>query len=171
MSALTLVEWDDRGVALLAAMNAPEQMVHLGGPESADTLRNRQSRYLTYHLPGECEMMLILLDGQVAGSVGYWEAEWQAEAAYETGWAVLPAAQGRGLGVGATRLLMGRLKPVAKHRYVFAFPTPANPGSNGICRKVGFEFLGVETAEYPKGVWSPHNIWRLDLRSYAPPTP
>ena len=40
---------------------------------------------------------------------------------------------------------------------------PDNPGSNGICRKLGFELMGVEEAEYPKGVFAPHNVWRLDL--------
>lgn len=168
---IELLDWDDRGAALLEAMNAPEQMAHLGGPESAEKLKERQSRYLTYHQFGLCEMMLVALDGEVAGSVGYWETEWKGEAAYEAGWGVLPAYQGLGLGVSAIRLLMERLRPVAKHQYVFAFPTPANPGSNGICRKVGFELMGVEEAEYPKGVWAPHNVWRLDLRTFAPRTP
>lgn len=59
--------------------------------------------------------------------------------------------------------MIARLKPVATHRFVFAFPAPDNPGSNGICRRLGFELVGVEQAEYPKGVWSPHNVWKLDL--------
>jgi RimJ/RimL family protein N-acetyltransferase len=113
-------------------------------------------------------MMLCALGGEVVGSVGYWVTAWQGEAAYETGWAILPAHQGRGLGASGTRAMMERLKPVARHRYVYAFPTPDNPGSNGICRKVGFELTGVEDAEYPKGVWSPHNVWRLDLTSFGP---
>ena len=145
-------------------MNAPGQMVHLGGPETEEKLLDRQRRYLTYHLLGEDEMMLIAADGEVVGSVGYWEIERNGEAAYETGWAILPVQQGRGLGSGGTRALMERLKPVARHRYVFAFPAPENPGSNGICRTLGFELLGIEEAEYPKGVWAPHNVWRLDLR-------
>ena len=58
---------------------------------------------------------------------------------------------------------------MALHRYVYAYPTPDNAGSNGICRKLGFELTGVEDFEYPKGVVSPHNIWRLDLRAWLPP--
>jgi RimJ/RimL family protein N-acetyltransferase len=161
LSEITLLAWDDTGLGLLQACNTPEQTMHLGGPETAEKLLFRQARYLTYHRLGETEM--IAADGEVVGSVGYWTTQWKGEAAYETGWAILPAYQGRGLGSAGTRAMMERLKPVAVHRYVFAFPTPENPGSNAICRKLGFELMGVEQAEYPKGVWSPHNVWRLDL--------
>lgn len=167
MSHVELLPWDDSGLALLRAMNAPEPMQHLGGPESEEKLLDRQSRYLTYHRPGMGEMLLIAADGETVGSIGYWETERDGSPAYETGWGILPSRQGRGLGAGATRLLLDRLRPIALHRYVFAFPTPENPGSNGICRKLGFELLGVEEAEYPKGVWAPHNVWRLDLRDMA----
>lgn len=146
-------------------MNAPEQMAHLGGPETKEKLLDRQRRYLTYHMPGECEMLLIVVDGEIAGSIGYWEIERNGRPAYEAGWGILPAHQGRGLGSLATRALMDRLRPVARQPYVFAFPVPDNAGSNGICRKVGFELMGIEEAEYPKGVWALHNVWRLDLRA------
>ena len=146
-------------------MNAPEQMIHLGGPESPEKLVDRQHRYPNCNKPGVGEMMMVALEGEVVGSVGYWEIERAGERAYETGWGILPAFQGRGLGVSATRLRMERLKPVAVHRHVFAFPMPETPGSNGICRNLGFELLGVEEVEYPKGVWSPHNVGRLDLQS------
>jgi RimJ/RimL family protein N-acetyltransferase len=165
MSDLSLLPWDVTGLNLLQACNTPGQTRYLGGPETDEKLADRQARYLTYHHLGAGEMMMIALEDEIVGSVGYWETEWKGEKAYETGWAILPAHQGRGLGVAATRAIMERLKPVAMHRYVYAFPTPENPGSNGICRKVGFELLGVEEAEYPKGAWSPHNIWRLDLRT------
>jgi RimJ/RimL family protein N-acetyltransferase len=64
---------------------------------------------------------------------------------------------------------MARLKPLARHRYVFAAPAPENAGSNGICRRLGFEFTSVEDVEYPKGVFSPHNVWRLDLETWQAP--
>jgi RimJ/RimL family protein N-acetyltransferase len=166
--AISLQDWDDSGLALLEAMNTPEQKVHLGGPETAEKIRDRHSRYLTYHTPGDTEMMRIVLDGETVGSVGYWPVERNGEAAYEAGWEILSAHHGKGLGSAATRLLMERLKPLARHRYVFAYPTPANAGSNGICRRLGFELIATENAEYPKGVWEPHNIWRLDLRAWPP---
>lgn len=122
----------------------------------------------TYHRPGETEMLLIAADGEVVGSIGYWEITREGAPAYETGWEILPAHHGRGIGARAAAALMAKVKPVAAFRYVFAFPTPDNPGSNGICRKLGFDLVAVEEAEYPKGVWSPHNIWRLDLTRFAP---
>ncbi|MBL8596874.1 MAG: GNAT family N-acetyltransferase [Devosia sp.] len=164
---LTLLPWDDAGLGLLRAMNTPEQKHHLGGVETEDKLAERQGRYLTYHRPGETEMLRIAADGEIVGSICYWETERDGAPAYETGWEVLPAHHGRGLGVAAARALLDRLRPLARHRYVFAFPTPDNPASNGICRKLGFELLGVEDTEYPTGVWSPHNVWRLDLRPAA----
>jgi RimJ/RimL family protein N-acetyltransferase len=166
-----LLPWDDTGLELLRASNTPEQKLHLGGPESEERLVERQSRYLTYRRPGEVEMLRIAADGEVVGSVGYWEINRDGGMAYETGWAILPRHQGRGFGSAATQMLMERLKPVAVYRYVFAFPVPDNQGSNGICRKLGFKLMGIEEAEYPKGVWAPHNVWRLDLPTLTPQYP
>lgn len=169
MPQIELMAWDERGLALLQAMNTPAQKLHLGGPESDTKTLDRQQRYLTYHQRGETEMLLISVDGEVAGSVGYWARDEEDERIYEMGWELLSAFHGRGLGTMAASALLQRLQPVAKHRYVYAYPTPANAGSNGICRKLGFELIGVDDFEYPKGVVSPHNIWRLDLPSWRPP--
>ncbi len=149
-------------------MNTAEQKRHLGGPESEEKLAERHRRYLTYHRPGETEMLRIGVDGEVVGSIGYWEVTRDGGLAYETGWEILVAQHGRGFGTDAARALMQRLKPVANYRCVFAFPVPDNQGSNGICRKLGFDLTGVEEAEYPKGVFAPHNVWRLDLRGFSP---
>jgi RimJ/RimL family protein N-acetyltransferase len=89
--------------------------------------------------------------------------------AYEAGWEISPQVQGRGIGSAATLALLAHLKAVARHRFVYAYPTPANAGSNGICRKLGFELLGSADFEYPKGMLSPHNIWRLVLSAWSPP--
>jgi RimJ/RimL family protein N-acetyltransferase len=144
-------------------MNTPEQKVHLGGPETEDKLRERHVRYLTYHRPAEVEMLRIEAHGEIVGSIGYWEVDRHGQPAYETGWEILVANHGRGLGTAAARMLIDRLRRVARHRHLFAFPLPENAGSNGICRKLGFELTGVESAEYPKGVWAHHNVWRLAL--------
>lgn len=144
-------------------MNTAEQNRHLGGPESDAKMLDRQDRYLTYHRPGEVEMLRIAVDGTVAGSVGYWEREEQGETDYEMGWGVLPQFQGRGVGASAAATLLERLRLVARHRFVYAYPTPDNAGSNGICRKLGFTLTGVADFEYPLGTVSPHNVWRLKL--------
>ncbi len=166
---LALLPWDDTGLGLLRAINTAGQKRHLGGPESEATLGERHGRYLAYHRPGEVEMLRTLVDGAVVGSVGYWEISRGGEMAYETGWEILTSHQGRGHGTRAAAMLIGRLKPVAVYRYVYAFPVPDNQGSNGICRKLGFGLVGTDDFEYPKGVFSPHNIWRLELASWLPP--
>jgi len=160
--------WDESGLALLQAMNTPEGKAHLGGPETEAKTLDRHRRYLTYHEPGEDEMLMISADGEIVGSVGYWARNEKDERVYEMGWELVATVHGRGLGTAAAGALLRRLQPIAKHRYVYAYPTPANAGSNGICRKLGFELIGTEDFEYPKGVISPHNVWRLDLRGWVP---
>jgi len=154
---------------LLRALNTPEEKIHLGGPESEAKMVDRHARYLLANRLGQDEMLRISIDGEVVGSAGYWEREEQGETIYEAGWELLPSAHGRGIGSGATAALLARLQPAARHRYVYAYPTPDNAGSNGICRKLGFELAGVGDFEYPKGVFSPHNIWRLNLPNWLPP--
>ena len=151
-------------------MNTPDQKLHLGGPESEAKLLDRQTRYLTYHRPGEVEMLRIAADDAIIGSVGYWECDEAGEQSYEAGWEIVAAFHGQGIGSRATALLLARLKPVARHRFVYAYPTPDNAGSNGICHKLGFELTGVGDFEYPKGTFSPHNVWRLDLPGWSPPS-
>jgi RimJ/RimL family protein N-acetyltransferase len=167
--AIALLPWDRSGLKLLRGLNTPDQKLHLGGPETEAKLLDRQTRYLTYHRPGEVEMLRVAVDGVVAGSVGYWEREETGGAAYEAGWEILPAFHGKSIGSRATAALLARLQPVARHRFVYAYPTPENAGSNGICRRLGFELTGVGDFEYPRGVFSPHNVWRLDLQSWVPP--
>lgn len=98
-----------------------------------------------------------------AGSIGYWEQSWRGDTVWETGWAVLPEFQGRGLAVAAARLVCERARAERRHRFVHAFPSVVNASSNAVCRKAGFELLGDLDLEYPKGHWSPHNDWRFDL--------
>jgi len=123
-------------------LNTAAQKAHLGGPETEEKLLDRQARYLTYHLPGDTEMLRVACDGVIVGSIGYWEIERDGETVYETGWEILDAFQGRGIGSPAAVAFVARLTPFARHRYVLAFPTPQNPGSNGICRKLGFDLQG-----------------------------
>ena len=44
-----------------------------------------------------------------------------------------------------------------------AYPSVDNGPSNAICRKLGFELLGAEEFEYPKGHWMRCNDWSLEL--------
>jgi RimJ/RimL family protein N-acetyltransferase len=56
-----------------------------------------------------------------------------------------------------------RARAERKHRYLHAFPSVENAPSNAICRKLGFELLGDQEFEYPKGHFMRCNDWRLDL--------
>lgn len=160
---IDLLPWDHTGLDLLRAMNNAAQKQHLGGIETEAKLLERHERYLGYHRPGAVEMLRIERSGEIVGSIGYWEITRNGAPAYEAGWEVRKPYHGLGIGRLAAEMLMARLRPVARNRHLFAFPTPENPGSNGICRRLGFEMLGLEEIEYPAGFWSPHNVWRLDL--------
>ncbi|HVY51603.1 MAG TPA: GNAT family protein [Devosia sp.] len=168
-SAITLLPWDESGLALLRSLNTPEEKRYLGGPESEEKLLERHARYLTYHKPGEVEVLQVASAGETVGAVVYWEREEAGETVYEAGWELLPRMQGRGVGTAATAAMLSRLQPLARHGYVYATPTPDNAASNGICRKLGFTLIGTADVEYPQGTVSPHNIWRLDLTQWSPP--
>jgi RimJ/RimL family protein N-acetyltransferase len=154
-----LENWAKGDLWLVTALNGdPSMMRHLGGPESPSKLAERQAKY-------EREgsgMFKILLDGAAVGSVGYWE---RGPEAWEVGWAVLPAFQGRGLATAGTALAIDLARAERRHRFMHAYPSVENPPSNAICRKLGFELLGAEDFEYPPGSGNVLrcNDWRLEL--------
>jgi RimJ/RimL family protein N-acetyltransferase len=161
MSRVRLEPWGKDDLPLVRRlMGDPAMTEHLGGPESEEKLLDRQRRY-----ERETGMFKIIDEetGEAAGSVGYWEKDWHGGSVYETGWSVLPEFQGRGIAVAATRLLIERVRADARHRYLHAFPSVDNAPSNAICRKLGFELLGDQEFEYPKGHFMRCNDWRLDL--------
>jgi RimJ/RimL family protein N-acetyltransferase len=142
----------------------PAMTEHLGGPESAAKLAERQQRYEQLPSTGAGEIFKIVdaQSGEAVGSVGYWE---RGEDAYETGWSVLPEFQGRGIATIATAQVIDRLRADARRRYLHAYPSVENHASNAICRKLGFELVDVEEYEYPPGSGNVMrcNDWRLEL--------
>jgi len=141
-------------------------MEHLGGPESAEKIAERQARY---EKPDSCQFVVVDAEtGEGVGWVGYWEREWLGRDVYEMGWAILPAAQGHGLATAATVLALGvvRAEPGGR-RFVHAYPSVDNAASNAICRKAGFELLGPFDYEYPPGHPMRNNDWRFDLNAAA----
>jgi RimJ/RimL family protein N-acetyltransferase len=155
-----LEPWTDADLPLLRAKNTPEMRRYLGGPEPEDKLLARHRRYVE-----GTEMLRVVLvpGGEVVGSTGYWEKDWQGEPIYETGWAVLPEYQGRGIAPAAVRAVVVRAAAEGTRRYLHAFPSVENAPSNAVCRKVGFELLGECEFEYPPGQLMHCNDWRLDL--------
>jgi RimJ/RimL family protein N-acetyltransferase len=139
-------------------------MVHLGGPESPEKIRDRHDRYLRT----ESGLFKIVDDetAESVGFVGYWPREWRDDEVYEIGWSVLPEFQGRGIAGTATAMAIDSARDERKHRFVHAFPSVDNAPSNAICRKLGFMLLeeAIEF-EYPKasGNVLRCNDWRFDL--------
>jgi RimJ/RimL family protein N-acetyltransferase len=154
--------WGEDDLPLLEKlMGDPAMTEHLGGPESPEKIRERQSRYE----PPDSGMFKIVDEktGEAAGSVGYWERAWRERQVYEVGWSVLPAFQRRGFASLATAQVVALARSERKHRFLHAFPSIHNAPSNAICRRLGFTLLGEYEFEYPPGRLMRCNDWRLDL--------
>ena len=165
MSAtVTLEPWGSGDLPLLERlMGDPRMTEHLGGPESPEKLRDRQTRY--EQLEGADRMFRIVAveSGARIGSVGFWTKEWRDAEVYEVGWMVVPEFQGRGIAAAATAQAIELARRDAAHRWMHAFPNVDNAPSNAICRKLGFELLGASEFEFPKDHFMMCNDWRLDL--------
>ncbi|WP_328725933.1 GNAT family N-acetyltransferase [Streptomyces sp. NBC_00259] len=160
--------WTDDDFELLRAINAPESMVHLGGPESDAKLAERHKRYVALSADGTGAgrmYRVVLTDGsdEAAGSIGFWEKTWRGVQVYETGWSILPGFQGRGVATAATLAVIEEARAAHRHRHLHAFPSVDNVPSNAVCRKAGFTLLGECDFEYPPGTPLRSNDWRFDL--------
>ena len=172
-SAVRIEPWSEDDFDLLRAANAPELMEHLGGPETEEQLVKRHARYVELSLDrtGRGRMYRIVLEdtGESVGSVGFWERTWQGEEVYETGWAVLPGYQGRGIAATAAVAVAEQARAEHKHPHLHAYPSVDNAASNAVCRKAGFTLLGMCDFEYPPGHVQLTNNWRLELAPESAP--
>ncbi|HYU83519.1 MAG TPA: GNAT family N-acetyltransferase [Kribbellaceae bacterium] len=167
MTEIALQPWTEDDLDLLRRANAPELMVHLGGPETEEQIVARHRRYVE----GDTftgQLYSIRLGREPVGTIGYWEKDWQGETVFETGWTVLPEFQRRGIAVAATRAVIEEARAAGGCRHLHAFPSVENDGSNGVCRKAGFTLLGTYDFEYPKGHWMRCNDWGFDLMAVVP---
>jgi RimJ/RimL family protein N-acetyltransferase len=155
-----LAPWSEEDLALLRQTNTPEMTTHLGGPEPEDKLLDRHRRYLTLAVGG---VFRVEVEGTVAGSIAYWEMVWDGRPAFETGWAVLPAFQGRGVAVAAALAVVELARAQRRHPLLHAFPDIGHAASNAVCRKAGFTLAGECDFEYPKGHPKRCNDWRVTL--------
>ncbi|MFJ6427059.1 MULTISPECIES: GNAT family N-acetyltransferase [Microbacterium] len=164
MEDLRLRIWSENDLGLLHAANTPEMTAHINGPESVDQIIERHARYLRLVASGEARMFVIEDEGARAlGSIGYWHIEWREEPALETGWFVLPEAQGRGAASAALALLIDDARAHREgRRFLTAFPGVENPASNGVCRRNGFTLAGSFTEEF-RGAELTVNEWAFDL--------
>ena len=168
MSEIRIEPWADGDLLLLERiMGDPAMTEHLGGPEPPEKIVERQGRYERMTDPATGRMFKIVdaESGEGVGSVGYWERPEGDDTVYETGWSVLPEFQGRGIATTATAQCIERARAERKHQFLHAYPSVENHASNAICRKLGFELVGVDEYEYPKnsGNIMRCNDFRLDL--------
>jgi RimJ/RimL family protein N-acetyltransferase len=163
MTDVELHAWNEAGFEVLRRANTPAMMAYLGGPESEEKLADRQRRYLALAEPGAGRMFLIVVAGESAGVVGYWEREWQGEGCYEAGWSVLPEFQGRGIAVAGLLQVMAEARAQHRHRTLRAYPSIHNGASNAVCRKAGFILAGECDFQYPKGNPVRGNDWYVEL--------
>ena len=160
--------WTEDDLPLLRGLlGDPGMMTHLGGPESEEKLLERHARYLAIDGTGKGRVFVITVgaDRAAAGWVGYWATDWHGEPAWETGWSVLPAFQGRGFATQGAALALAAAAQERRFPFVYAFPAVANGPSNGVCAKLGMEMIVTESLEYPPGSdeWMDCAIWRHDL--------
>lgn len=165
MEPLALRLWQNDDLPLLHRANSPEMTAHLNGPETIEQVEDRHARYLGYLETGEARMFAILLGGVAVGSIGYWKVTWREQEAWETGWFVLPEAQGHGVAARALALLIddarGRVAESGR-RMLVAFPGVDNPASNAVCRRAGFAHVGTMTGLFREQSLE-MNEWALDL--------
>lgn len=163
---ITIRPWSEGDLWLeQRIMGDPAMTEYLGGPEPLEKIRERHERFLRMNGSDKGQVFAILVgsDKVAAGSVGYWETEWQGQQVWEAGWGVLPEFQGQGLATRAIALMAERAQAVGKYRYLHAFPKVDNGASNAVCRKAGFSLQGESDFEYPPGNPIRCNDWRLDL--------
>lgn len=161
-----LEPWGAADLPLLERLNEPDMTEHVGGPESPEKVADRQSRY---ERPDSRQYRIVVAaDGEAVGWVGYWDVDRQDEVVWETGWAVIPSRQGRGIATAATALLIPKARAERRHRYMHAFPMVVNTASNAICRKLGFTLVGEVDFPARRGGFVRCNDWRLDLFAEGP---
>lgn len=163
MSEVTLRPWGPADLPLLHAANTPGMTRYLGGPESSTQVDERHQRYLRLIEAGEAWMFRVDLDGAAVGGIGVWPVEEEGRPAYEAGWFVLPASQGRGVAREALRLLLRFVADEAPHRdRLYAWPSVDNAPSNALCRAAGFVDRGVREERY-RGSTLRMRVWELDM--------
>lgn len=166
--------WSQDDLPLLMRLRGdPDMNEHLGGPEAPEKIRERQERYNRSSQTGENPMFVIVAGPEKvsAGSIGYWEKEWQGRLIWETGWSVLPEFQGQGVATKATSIVIEHIRAERKQRFLHAFPSVDNGPSNAICQKTGFTLQGQVDFEFPPGHWMRCNDWCLDLFPGNPEKP
>ncbi|HWI30224.1 MAG TPA: GNAT family N-acetyltransferase [Microbacterium sp.] len=162
---VSIEPWGEHDMVILERSNTSEMTVYLGGPETPDQLEARHQRYLSMWATGDARMFRIMHRDDAVGGIGYWRIDRRGVPAYEIGWSVHTPFQGKGIAGRALALCIddARAHRDPERTGLFAFPLVSNTGSNRLCERAGFTFLGEEPFEYPRGNPIVVNAWRLAL--------
>jgi RimJ/RimL family protein N-acetyltransferase len=155
----------DGDLPLLWRLNTPTMLAHLGGPETDEAVLRRHQRYVRSAANGPDRVFAIVLgvDREPVGFVGYWDRAWGGEQVYEAGWSVVPEHQGQGIATAATAAAVAMARREAAHATLHAFPSVDNAASNAVCRKLSFTLAGACDFEYPPGHVLRCNDWYVRL--------
>lgn len=169
-TVVQLRPWGPGDLVVLERSNAPDMMDYLGGPETAEKLADRHTRYLRYWQTGEACMFRINTDESPGGVgvIGFWQTTWKDREVYEAGWSVETRHQGKGIAARALDSLLefagGCASAPGGRSLLVAFPRTDNARSNALCERAGLRWECEDDFEYPKGhpIWV--NAWVARLR-------
>ena len=143
----------------------PVMTAELGGPQAREDMAGKVARDVQQAADGTAWIKMIIPDGNapgvIAGSVALWSHEDGGTPLSEIGWMVLPEFQGRGIATTAVRMLLGLAREQNRWGLVHAFPAVTNGPSNGVCRSVGFRFVGEQETTFA-GRSFRTNHWVID---------
>ncbi|WP_330241376.1 GNAT family N-acetyltransferase [Streptomyces sp. NBC_00525] len=143
----------------------PGMMKDLGGPLPREGMAEKVQRDVRQAAKDTAWIKMIIPEAAhpsvVAGTVCLWSHEADDQHISEIGWMVLPAFQGRGYGKRAVRALLEMAKDDGRWGLIHAYPATSNLPSNGICRAVGFTFVGEQSLEFADRVLDTHH-WVID---------
>lgn len=149
----------------------PVMMAELGGPQRREDMAARVTRHVEATAAGEMWIFMIVPDetvpAVVAGTVTLYSGTDEAVPVSEIGWMVLPEFQGRGLGKAAVHGLLQQAAREDRWGTVHARTSVSNAPSNGICRSLGFTFLGEQDVVY-RGRTFRSNHWQIDPHACEP---
>ncbi|MFD0637157.1 GNAT family N-acetyltransferase [Catenulispora yoronensis] len=154
--------------AYVAMRCDPVMMAELGGPQPREGIDPKVAKDVADAEADVSWIKMIVLDEtrprEVAGTVTLWRNHHGDDFFSEIGWMVLPGHQGRGIGKRAVAALLADARADGRWGLVHAFPGVTNAPSNGICRSLGFELLGVEEIEFAGRLFT-SNHWVVDTGS------
>ncbi|WP_243063391.1 GNAT family N-acetyltransferase [Humibacter sp. RRB41] len=160
--SVTLARWSEDDLPLLEQANTPAMTQFLGGPETDEQVVARHAKYLGYWDEDLGWWYRVDADQVGAGGIGYWPVEHEGVAAYELGWHVLPAFQGRGIATRALQAIIPIVAARGDRALLIASPSVDNLASNAVCRAAGFVRAGSHTVPWRGGTLT-FNTWVHEL--------